>query len=435
MHFLSSNIFFRLYLYLIAGALLFISCNDPDLIGLDVQPPGDKINLVYSDTATVSAFTVREDSLRSDEVSQYLLGSYVDSVFGRTDAGIFAQVLLPSSNVNLGTSLTLDSVVLTLAYSGYYGDISLAQVIHVYQLDESMSLNDSYYSNKIFDYNQTELGSATITPAPNDSVLVDGGNTAPHMRIRLSSQFGDSLLQMSVNSQLTTNENFLTLLKGLYIKADPVISGGGMLYINLLASMSKLTLYYQSDTVAKVFSFVFANESARMTHFSHEYFTPITPVGEQLNDPNHDTSIVYVQSMAGVKTKIRFPNLKNFVAGGMIAVNKAELEITVTDNSDNRLAVPDKLLILGVDANGNPVFLLDQFEGSAYYGGTYSTSERKYKFNIARHIQNVLTGQSEDYGLYLAVSGGVVQANRVIIGGATHPNYRMKLNLYYTKPN
>ena len=129
-----------------------------------------------------------------------------------------------------------------------------------------------------------------------------------------------------------------------------------------------------------------------------------------------------------------FPNLKNFVAGGMIAVNKAELEITVTDNSDNRLAVPDKLLILGVDANGNAAFLPDQFEGSAYYGGTYTTSERKYKFNIARYVQNVLNGNIENHGLYLVISGRSVFANRVVLegGDTTNPNH-MRLKLTYSK--
>lgn len=418
--------FFRLFSYLIAGIILFASCNDPEIIGLDVQPPGDQINLTFSDTATMRAFTIREDSLRTDEVSLFLLGSYTDSVFGRTDASIYAQVLLPNSNVNLGDSLSLDSVVLSLAYSGHYADTFPQQVFHIYRLTEDMDLDASYYSNKTFIYDPVELGSATLTPSPNDSV--------PNFRIRLSDAIGDSLLKMSDSSQLTTNENFLSLFKGLYIKADSINNNGGIFYINLLSSQSKLTLYYSSgidDSLS--FSFVFTTESARMTHFNHDY--SMSPIQQHLNDSTYADSLVYVQSMAGVKTKIRLPFLQNFISNGMIAVNKAELEITVTDNSDNRLAVPDKLLVLGIDADGTPLFLPDQFEGTAYYGGSYDATTRKYKFNIARYVQSVLTGEQQNYGLYLAVSGGVVQANRVILAGGTHPNYRMKLNLYYTHPN
>jgi hypothetical protein len=288
-----------------------------------------------------------------------------------------------------------------------------------------MDLDASYYSSKTFSAS-TEIGSATITPSPNDSV--------PVFRIRLNNAIGDTLLHLSDSSQLTTNEIFLSHFKGLYIKADSINTNGGIFYINLLSSQSKLTLYYSSGATDSLsFSFVFTTESARMTHFNHDY--SMSPVQQHLNDSTYADSLVFVQAMAGVKTKIRFPNLQNFISNGMIAVNKAELEITVADNSDNRLAVPDKLLVLGIDANGSPVFLQDQFEGSAYYGGTYDATTRKYKFNIARYVQSVLTGVQPNYGLYLAVSGGVVQANRVILGGGTHPNYRMKLNLYYTRPN
>lgn len=435
-HLLRSKLF-RLLCVLVAGMPLFIACNDPDIIGLDVQPPGDRINFIYTDTATVSAFTIREDTLRSDKVSLYPLGSYTDSVFGRTDASIYAQALLPSSNVNLGSSLVLDSVVLTLAYNGYYADTFPAQTIHVYTLNEDMHFDSAYYTNRTFQ-TSAEVGTATIIPAPNtgDSVVVNGVKTAPHMRIQLNSQVGNDLLQMSTDSELTSNDVFLTHFKGLYIKVDPVLSGGGIFYIDLLAAQSRLTLYYENSVAdSQSFSFLFTTQSARMVHFDHEYLSPLTPVGQQLADSTHADSLVYVQAMAGVKTKIRLPNLKNFISHGMIAVNKAELELTAADNSDNRLATPAKLLVLGVDASGNPVFLPDQFESTTYYGGTYDPTTKKYKFNIERYVQNVLTGRQVDYGLYLAVSGGVVQANRVILKGATNPVSRMKLNLYYTKPN
>lgn len=433
MYFLLKKNFFSLCLFLVAAIAVLSSCNDPDdIIGIDIQPPGDKIGLIYTDTTTVTAYTVREDSLRTDEVSLQLLGSYTDSVFGRTDAGIFVQALLPSSNVDLGDTLALDSVVLTLAYNGFYGDTFPAQTYHVYRLTGDMQASASYYSDQMFAYDPAELGSTTVNPSPHDSVMVNGVNTAPHIRIRLNDSFGDTLLQMSQNNQLTSNDNFLSIMKGLYIKTDSITNRGGISYINLLALQSNLTLYYRSDTTHHVFNFIFSVSSARTTHFVHDYTG--TPVQQQLNDSTFADSLTYVQSMSGVKTKIRLPNLKNYITNGMIAVNKAELEITVADNSDNRLTVPDKLLVLGINESGIPVFLPDEFESSGYYGGTYDATNRKYKFNIARYVQEVLTGDLQDYGLYLAISGGVVQASRVIIGGRTNPTYRIKLNLYYTKP-
>ena len=138
--------------------------------------------------------------------------------------------------------------------------------------------------------------------------------------------------------------------------------------------------------------------------------------------------------MAGVKTKIRFPHIMDYIKDGMITINKAEVEITVADSSTDHYDAPAKLLLLAVDSAGNPLFLADQFQGSSYYGGDYNSSTRKYKFNIAYYLQNVLTGKTKDYGLYLAVSGGSVQANRAIIYGGTSTISKMKLNLFYTKP-
>src|SRR5436190_2189751 len=108
------NNFFRFGTLLTAGFLFLAACNDPEIIGLDVQPPNDRINLIYSDSTTITAYTVREDSLRTDETTYQLLGSYLDPVFGRTDASIFAQVTTVLPGVSFGDSTVLDSLVLSL---------------------------------------------------------------------------------------------------------------------------------------------------------------------------------------------------------------------------------------------------------------------------------------------------------------------------------
>jgi hypothetical protein len=304
-----------------------------------------------------------------------------------------------------------------------------------------MSYGAAYYSTKTFLYNSIELGSAAVTPAPNDSVTVYGVKTAPHLRISIDTSFGNTLLSWSGHSQLANADSFLYNFKGLYIKVDSVLSRGGIFYFDLLASQSKMTLYYNRGAGGPGFQdslhfdFPFAASRARMSHFSHDYGFPVmTPVQQQLNDSTNNDSLVYVQSMAGLKTKIRFPHLMDYIKDGMIIINKAELEITVAENSTGHFAAPAKLLLLGVDAAGNALFLADQFEGAAYYGGDYNASTRKYKFNIGRHLQNVLKGTTSDYGLYLAVAGGSVQANRAIIYGGSSAISRMKLNLFYTKP-
>ena len=435
------NRFFRWCFYFFAGIVFLSACNDPEIIGLDVQPQSDRINVTFSDTTSVIAYTVREDSLRTDETTYQLLGSYVDSVFGRSDAGIYAQVSPYSSSVDFGDTLGFDSLVLTLAYSGFYGDTT-PQTFHVYQLTETMHYDSIYYSNasfhylsKPFHYDPRELGSVTVTPSPNDSVLIDSVKRAPHLRININNtHLGDTLLAWSGQSQLSSPDTFLNHFKGLYIKADKVTAAGGIFYFNLLAGLSKMTLYYHTaSTDSLKYDFIFSPFYARISHFEHNYTA--TPVQAQLSDSTNGTDKVYVQSLAGVKTKIRFPHFMDYIKNGMIAINKAEVEITVADSSTSHWGPPAKLLLLGIDSVGNPLFLSDQYVGSSYYGGDYNSSTRKYKFNIAHYLQNVLKGNSKDNGLYLAVSGGSIQANRAIIYGAASGTNKIKLNLFYTKPN
>jgi len=90
---------------------------------------------------------------------------------------------------------------------------------------------------------------------------------------------------------------------------------------------------------------------------------------------------------------------------------------------------------LGAGAN---VTLTDQLEGASYFGGTYDLVARQYKFNIARHIHEVLYEGLPNDGLLLIIpnnlltTGSVVSANRAIIGGGANNSIGMKLNLTYT---
>ena len=204
---------------------------------------------------------------------------------------------------------------------------------------------------------------------------------------------------------------------------------------------SKITLYYHNsnatnnDTLSYDFSL---GSVARFNHFEHNYTTVNTFLNNQINLPTPaQNATVFVQSMAGVRTKIEFPYLMNWVNDGLIGVNKAELLINV-DTSDatynkDTFAVPAALILFGINDDGTTFAIPDAFEGATYFGGTYNSTTVQYHFNIARYIQQVLDGKRNNNGLYLLASNGAVNANRVVLGGATSTTRPMKLNLTYTK--
>ena len=73
---------------------LIASCTDPNTIGLEVQPTSD--NIIISDTSSFSWQTTQtesEDSLRTDEALNLILGGIDDSQFGLNNAGFYLSLI------------------------------------------------------------------------------------------------------------------------------------------------------------------------------------------------------------------------------------------------------------------------------------------------------------------------------------------------------
>ncbi len=431
---ISSPFRWRKYFFLIPlfSILLLQACKEPDAIGLDVLPDADELHLEYSDSATILSKTVREDSLRTDEISSHLLGSIWDPVFGKHEASVYAQLALEGVP-SFGIYNQADSLVLSLIYTGFYGDTTYPQNISVYRITENMYYDSAYYSNRTFTYDSNPLGMASIAPMPLTPVVVGSDTVTARMRINLNVTLADSIMALNGQSQLSTNALWIDYFKGIYIKSDPVSSGiqGNMSYLNFVGS--KMILYYH-DTANVVKTYSFSLASTRMSHFDHDYTG--SDVQQQLNDSNAIDTLSYVQAMAGVKTKISFPFLKHFLDSGSIVLNKAELELTPEPGTITNYTPPAQLFILAIREDGTSYFPADYFELSGYYGGSYNATTNKYKFNMGRQLQRILDGRDENHGFYIVPSGSSIQANRVILGRQEKigdQTYKLKLNLYYTK--
>jgi len=112
-----------LYSLLALLFVLLVSCKKTDSdVGKDILPEEDILGATYCDTASVTAYSVLDDSIRTDESYvgslANLIGSIADPVFGRTDASVFVNLSNPNNTINIGfgSDPKLDSVVLMLAY-------------------------------------------------------------------------------------------------------------------------------------------------------------------------------------------------------------------------------------------------------------------------------------------------------------------------------
>jgi hypothetical protein len=413
------------------------ACSDPSTVGIDVVPDASGGNTFYTDTITIETTVIREDSLQTDEgIALFnLAGSYTDPVFGLSRASFYTQFRLPNNNANFsfGSSPVLDSVVLTLAYADYYGDTITQQQFEVYRLDASMFKDTAYYSNDVVQTG-AQLFNSLVSISPKDSVDLGGALKAPHLRLKLDDALGTEFLDAANVDKFLSNTAFIEFFKGLYVKtADVTTSGAGCIAsFNLTASMSKLTVYYSNlsgDSLSA--NFEVNADCPRFNHFEHDYTT--SEFGNTF--PIVASPRLYIQSMAGLKTRIKFPFLAGIDGNGSVAINKAELIVPALDNSFYKSHT--NLLVFGVDSEGKEALIPDLIESSSYYGGNYDAVYKQYKFNIARYVQRLvsddLAGDGIDYGLSIISSGGPVNALRTIVPGPATPDTKIQLRITYSK--
>jgi hypothetical protein len=435
---------------MILALIIVSSCNkDPYNIGLDLLPGSDTLNVKMTDTATVIAYSLLQDSVRTDKATTLILGSIMDPVFGKTTASLYSQFSLSATGISFGTDPVLDSLILVLPYYTSYGNTSTLQNVRVTEISEDIHYDSIYYSNKRVGTYVNLLANYTFKPRPTDSVVVGKDTVAPQLRINLNhltNYLGNKILT-APSSALASGDAFIAFMKGLCVETSPVYAGGALLSFNMSNSASKLVLYYHNstqDTMSYVYNMPVTGLCAYFNHFDHNKYADASPEFKA-QVINHDTAggktKLFLQGLGGVWTKVRLPYIKNFTSGGHhIALHNALLVIKNFE-TDTTLAPPELITIIKRDSLGNISNLIDYDEGAGYYGGTYNKTARTYSFRISRHIQQVLQGVTKNYDLYLMVNNPVVNVlntQRVVVNG-TRPTLpvvssdRIQLQLIYTK--
>jgi hypothetical protein len=402
-----------------------------------------------TDTCTVEAFSMIQDSIRTDKSSTLIMGSMVDPVFGKVTAGFFTQLMLSSEGVDFGKSPVLDSLVLMLRYSGFYGDTNSIQHVKVYEISEDFSYDSLHFSNQKLATYPTLLADQDFIPRINDSVKVYNDTIVPHLRINLSnltSYLGRKILEAPADA-MATNTAFIKFLKGLYVTSSPATSNGALLNFNISSGISKLVVYFHDGSDPKNDSLhydMLINEGcARFINVDHNgYLDASQDLKQQIL--NHDSAQgadrVFLQGMGGVKIKLKFPFMKNLGKGKIVAVNDALLQIKNME-TDTILDPPPVLTMVRQDSIGRIGYMVDENEGSAYFGGTYDKKKRTYTFRLTQHMQKIIQNTyANKFDVYIMVNTpvkSIASPNRVKLYG-TGPSPtgdksdRFQLKMTYT---
>ncbi|HLN54280.1 MAG TPA: DUF4270 domain-containing protein [Lentimicrobium sp.] len=430
---------------------LIWSCKkEPDLLGLDLIPEEELLNHDIIDTITIIART-EKDTLLTKNTSASLLGSIEDLAFGRTSASFYTQFLLPEANHDFGDNPIADSIFLTLPYRGIYGDSNAVQTVRIYEVTDTLSQYVNYFQYSTLPVGAELIGEATFVPNLKDSIYIDSVKTIPMMRIPLSIDFANRLMNPPADTTYKNNTNFIKTFKGLYFVTEDATGpgSGAIMYMNLLSEYSRIHLYYRYDAAANdqdttKFVYVFSSSAARFNHYDHDYAGADPALLDQFAG-NSATSgeKLFLQSMAGTKLLLEFPHLDK-LAGKNLAIHEAELVFKPIDDEDNvaplMLNIKEMIPRSLVDTSNADlsyfVFraLQDEEEGATHILGNLSNDQ--YKFRITRYVQDRLLHPDDPvYPLAVYISGANALSNSAVIKGTEAGSGRFKLVLYLTPMN
>jgi hypothetical protein len=476
----------------ICPIILFNSCTrfDQSELGGDLLPGSDRL---WTDTMMLPVSTISSPEADTSVVNkneQHVIGFTNDPIFGTTTAATFLQCLPLSYPFKLPTpkdSLFLDSLVLTLAFSGSYGDTSALSSVHVYKVNDPAFLPGKRYTiAEAPAYSNTDLlGTSTFRATEirkGYKLAYKSDSIFNQLRIRLSDPLGRALLdQDNITGAFTNDSLFKVFLNGFAIVPDSLGSGNALHYFSLSNGNTSLQLYYRVlkpdnkiDTTRTVFPFIpDVIRSANANKIHRNYAGSLS---ESVLKSGEPSSMAYIQTAPGTAVKIQVPGLDT-LGGKPYIVHRAELvarQIYKGPLQEENAFLPPVLHLYTLENSGKnapiPYDSIGYFQQSSfdftrsvtlynilssYTGGTNTfyldnanRSASIYRMNMTRYVQNIVNGRTSRRDFKLAApyfaefSGGrssgtslnPLAYGRIQLGGGSHPLYPMYVCIYYSKP-
>jgi hypothetical protein len=383
-------LFFALTL---TGILVFSGCEeDPSKIGVGLLPSTDLNELEAIDTFTINSYTSYIEEIRSYytdtngvtiKPSGYFLGCDFSPYFGLTKGGFVSQLWLnqewPKKHVSL------DSLILNLHFSSIDGEPPMQQIVEVYEVDEILSTDSTYYINK-----------DVLLKQPLAAFSLDGlVNKDTVLSIKMPSFFMEEIMRDTTKLFLADDTaDFREYFKGLYF-TYPQVNNYHMTRVRLNDGYSSLTLYY-TDTASfnSQYYFLFNNKTVSFNVFEHDFDAADPGLKPKYINQEIQDTITYIQGYNGLFTTIKLPGLEDLKDRMPIGINKARLYLPAYSNDTDFLeeTFPSKLIARYVNDEGSRYVTRDYLLDPSFADGQYYSLDDHYIINITAFVQDYLEG-------------------------------------------
>lgn len=387
---------------------VFFSCKkDNKILGTEVQPANDVLNGSFDNSAKVYVHTKRFDSTGSFNTGVKFLGANNDPDFGSTNIGLYLNANFSVSDLNFGTGWVTESaeIILAVDLPGSSGDVGSTLSYSVYLTDSVLVPTRAYYTSNTRLHRESGLNKTSTA----DTSVYKATNV-----IRIPVDTALATLIMRNPQYLTNNNTFQNQYKAFYIKCAVSSDKEGVVYRCLLDdAMSGFYLRYKKGGVSEEFRFSFSGSSAsRFNTVKYDYSAANPFLKSQLQgDTLSGSENIYLKGMGLMKVRVYIPSLKNYSDSFKVAVNRAEVVFNIDRNylsngKKLKYLPPIRIALLPVDSLGRENYSPDQLSTTnlGRYDGGYDSDNERYVFNIARYVQEVLSGKKKNYGFYLILA-------------------------------
>lgn len=463
-----------------AVLLTAIACEAPKEIGL---APSTPVDVLYTDTLTITRTTIQLDSVRSNDQSTALVGRYTDPIFGQIESKAYIQ-LRPTTtlvvtdsgttNVTSADRIIVDSTKVRFPVNSiWYGDTTVSHEIVLSQLTDSLR-NINYDISSPGPAVNRVIARRTFKPRP--SVIDTAGYISP---IVIDNTIGSTIMSMANTNALLFSSTTGLLVDPLAfrqkINRDFVLTSTSVAQAAVLGitpSESAIVTYFhvKGETFARAYELPFTGKRFNQIT-ANRGGTPLASLRPGQSLPTTTTARTYVQPGTGITTKLQFPSLTNLLKTGRIAINRADLVITPIASEDSKRPLPPYVVLAEIGANNRLVRSLSttgiesllatvQTYGpatrlpSSYSGPQIAIIDPRtnsYTFQLAGYLQSVAANVSPNNGLALLTpssqlfgsnsqTGALIDQTQAVLSNrvwrmALEGKASVKLVLFYTKSN